>query len=158
MAHIVHQTILNDSSKDAVVQLYFESDGVSNDLVNQVLIDPTVPFSVYPYNNDNPNTTDYAFQPVVQKRQKLIVAKIWAELQDFSLTLAFQDANDSVVNQRIWSVGPYTRSALDFTYFGGIQDKTFPLDIATKIVGSTLGLSTPRSRGSVIVMVRKTYP
>lgn len=156
MSHIIHNTVLGDGTKDATVHIYFESDGVSPDLTNQVIINPTNLYFVYPYNNDNPNQQDIMYQPPMPLYRRITVNKIWAEVQDFTATLAFAN-NDIQMQQRIWTLTPGTRQTVDFSWFGGIQDKSQLQDILSKIVVTTQGLTTPRSRGSIIVNFRKSY-
>jgi hypothetical protein len=140
MAHIVTPTILVDSTKSAVVHLYIESDGLSNDLVNQIIVDPTL---------------DFVDSPL---KVQMAITQVWYSFGWFDAMLSFDDItlleSAGIPSTPSWLLTRDTIGYHDFRYFGGIKDKS-TIDGTGRIVLTTNGLTTPGSKGTMVLEIRK---
>lgn len=131
MANTVQKTILLQGNK-VLLHVYLQSDGVSGELVDEVLFDPQVD----------------AVPPIPPGRD-LNVEEIWYELSGFSGTFSFQGLTD----WPFWVLAPGTAIHHDWKHFGGIKDHT-PTNPTGRLLLNTSGFFNPGARGAFVLRIK----
>lgn len=138
MAHTVNIFKMFDGPSHVVLHCFLQSDGLSAELTNFVLLDPMVDLD-----------------PVMSHRQNLIVKQLWYEISGFTATFAF----DAPTPWPFWTLTPGVDSSHDWRFFGGIRDHasagTLGLDASGKLLISTQGLTAPTSCGAFVLWLEK---
>lgn len=138
MANIIQKRKTLDGSVVAF-HFYLESDGVTGELVDYTLIDPTIDLD-----------------PPMAPGRDLTIERIYAELQGFSAKLAFDGgANGQWV---AWVVGPGLAIKRDFKPISGIPDKSGGSGGPTasgKLRITTTGFLQASARGSLILQLHR---
>lgn len=132
MSQITITKIL-DGARNAVVHVFVTGDG-SGDLANEVLIDPA---------------TD--FDPPFPAKPELRIDRLWYDLVGFTGYLAFDYLTS---NTPIWSMSAGQANQPDFSWFGGLTDRSNPLDGLGKIKLTTTGLELG-DVGTLIISAKK---
>lgn len=134
MAQVTITKIL-DGTRSAVFHVYLVSDGISGDLTDEVLIDPT---------------TD--FDPELTSVPTLTIEQIWYDLTGFDARLEFDYlASDTGV----WAMSGGQASHVDFCHFGGLKDRSNELDGTGKLKLTTRGFASTDDAGTIVIKVRK---
>jgi hypothetical protein len=137
MAHTVQITKTQDGQSTSLFHIYLESDGVSPELTNFVVIDPST-FAV----------------PPSSEVDSLKIEQAWYELSGMTIRLKFGASVPS--NEfNIWGLTPGVSSYHDWRPFGGIQDRTNPNTSNGTVVIYTRGLVTSGSFATIVLKVRK---
>lgn len=139
MAHIINKQFLLDGPKNAILQVYLESDGVQSELSNFVLIDPTVDFADSA--TSAPNTI------------KLAVRQVWYNLSWFDALLSFENTPANIPS---WVLPRDSANYADFRYFGGLKDMS-NLDGTGRLLLSTSGFQPAGMIGSLVIEVAKVH-
>lgn len=137
MAHTVNKWLIMDGPSHVVLHVFIQSDGISADLDNYVLLDP--------------NTE---LDPVMPQRRDLTVKQIWSELSIFSARLAF----NATTPWPFWTLAPGGEVNKDWRFFGGIRDNSdspYGLDSDGKLLLSTEGLSDAAAQGGFVLWLQK---
>jgi hypothetical protein len=133
MPNTVNQTVFLDGSKLATVHLYIESDGVSGEMANQLVID---------MKND--------IQPIGSPTQATI-QQIWWGQSYYDARLSFQDT----VPVPFWVLPVGSDSHVDFRSIGGLKVPV-DLDGNANILLTTVGFAPAGSWGSYIIQLKKS--
>lgn len=133
MANTVTITTLVDGPRNAVFHVYMESDGVSGELVDLVIADPT---TLYPTGKARPSFT---------------IEEVWHSFAGFDAKLEF----DSVSDTPVWVLSQQTGNIQCFNKFGGLKDRSNALDGSGKLLLTTSGFTAAGDMGSLVVQVRK---
>lgn len=135
MANTITVTKLVESpSGNATFHVYLESDGVSGDLTDHVIVDSALDFV-----------------PALAKGENMVAWETWHELSGFSLQLAFKSLTGK---QPIWVLTPVANTN-EFHCFGGLADRT-GIDAQGKLVITTKGFTTTANIGAFVIRLRKT--
>ncbi len=127
------KTKLMEGRKKAIFHFYLESDGVSGELSNVILLDPTVDFN-----------------PAETSSSQYSVTKIWSSLSVFDGILKFNALEPYV----IWVLSPDNSTDVCFDHFGGLKDRSTAAHDG-KLLLSTNGFAPAGSAGVLIVEIRK---
>lgn len=133
MANTVLITKLLDGPKHAIVHVFLQSDGASGELVDEVLIDPT------------------QLTPTGAARPSFTIEEVWHSFSGFAGKVEF----DSVVDTSVWVFTENETVQTCFTEFGGLKDRSNPLDGSGKLLLSTVGFTAAGDMGSMVIKVRK---
>lgn len=137
MANTVNIRKLIDGPRHAVFHVFFRGDGVSGELVDQVIIDPMLDFT-----------------PKMIKGQHLSLVKVWYGLAGVDVRMGFKSSAQPGMLP-VWVVPAGTMSGhVNFNEFGGISDKS-GIDATGRLVISTTGLVSTADQGSLIIKVSK---
>lgn len=145
MTNTITRTLLVNGARSMLLHVYLESDGVTGELKNYVLVDPTVYDGVF---------TDKIIRPDM----KLTVTQIWHSLGWFDALLSFDD----LVPAPSWVCTRDSCNHIDFRHFGGIAQRYVDPDTAKatdrtgKILLSTNGFAPAGSMGTLIIEIRKS--
>lgn len=121
-------TKLSDGERSTVFHVSIEGDGLGD--MDEVVIDPA------DFGSPGPSLT---------------IEKLWYDLSGFSAALRFEYlASDTPV----WSMSEGNGTCLDFSHFGGLKDRSNPLDGSGKLKLSTSGLDLGE-KGSIVIKARK---
>lgn len=150
MSNRIVKTVIQNGTKNLILHVYLESDGVEGELTNYVLIDPIVDYPEISSGNPNPNYPTY-------KDIKPIVSQIWYGFSWFDALLAFDDLTPAPS----WNLARDAANYVDFRYFGGISDRI--IDPATKassdrtgkVLITTNGFAPLGSIGTMVIELRK---
>lgn len=137
MANKIQVMKIMDGDSHVTLHVYIESDGVSGDLVNQVILDPT---------------TDLT--PPMPSMQDLIVKQVWSGLANCSVTLAF----NATTPWAFWTLAPTAGVHYDWRFFGGIRDNSdapMGLDSTGELLISTNGFTTTSAKGAFVLWMEK---
>lgn len=134
MAHQLLVTKIQDGSSLATFQVFLKSDGYSGELTNFTIIDEK---DVTP---QLPHAPDFNLQ------------QCWYELSGCDATLAFRT---DVSTLPVWNLTPGVSSYHDWRLFGGLVDRTNPLNANGEIVISTNGFASAGSVVSLVLKLRK---
>ena len=134
MAHTIKPTLIINGSKVAVIHYYISSDGLSDDLSSEIILEPG------DLNGSETKPFNYT------------VNQIWSTLVGFQAMLGF----DSVEPQETWVLAPGGDSHVDFRCFGGLKDRTVDVDSTGALLLTTLGLQDPAAKGVVILEIKKS--
>lgn len=129
MSNIV-KTLVSDGPTKAIIQVYLESDGIEEELVDYVLLDPVLDFL-----------------PIADQ---ISILQIWYGLAGFSATLSFDDLTDFPS----WTLPGDNDGYYDFRYFGGLKDRS-GIDHTGKLLISTSGFSPQPKKGTIIIEIKK---
>lgn len=135
MANDITITKLIDGPRNAVLHIVIASDGSTGDLTNFTLIDPAFDFS-----------------PELPAKPIMTIEEIWYELAGFTARLQFNYLTKSTP---IWTLAGQASGHMDFTKFGGLKDRSNPLDANGKLTITTTGLATIGCQGTIVIKVRK---
>ena len=144
MSHKIIRTALVNGSKNLLLHVYLESDGVEGELTNHVLLDPEF--------YDPPFT-----QRPIQPKMKLVVSQVWWNFAWFDALLAF----DGVVPSPSWVLPRDQGPHVDFRHFGGIADRLVDPNTAVstdrtgKLLLSTSGFAEAGSIGTMVIEIKK---
>lgn len=131
--HTVNVTTLLDGPRHTILHVVIKSDGMSDDLSNEVIADPA-DFEDWPADNDRFFTLE----------------TIQAGLNGFSASLSFEYLVEGNLVQAI----PEFHSEFDYITIGGLKDRSPELDGTGKILLSTQGLDG-EDVGSFVIKLRK---
>ena len=106
MANQVIKTTLGNSNGKITLHIYLESDGNTGELVNCVLIDPTVFYPELTTAQD-------------QRANRHILTQVWHSFSWFDALLSFDD----LIPTPSWLLARDGENYTDFRYFGGISDR-----------------------------------
>ena len=138
MAHTVNIFKMLDGDSHVVLHCFMQSDGLSPELTNFVLLDPKLDVS-----------------PPMPRMQDFIVKQLWYEMAGVNTTLAF----DAPTPWPFWTLTPGVDSYHDWRSFGGIRDHsssaTLGLDSTGKLLISTRGLSQLGNGGAFVLYLEK---
>ena len=132
MANRVDITKLLDGPRHLIYHVYLQSDGASGDLDSFVIIDPA--------NVNMGDQTVFTIEDVT-----------WG-FNGFSANLHFEILVDDTL---IWVLPPSTGNYVDFKKYGGLKDRSDPLNATGKIFISTTGFVDAGDEGSLVIKVRK---
>lgn len=135
MANIKNITKLFDGVKHAVFHVFIQGDGNEGDINDLVLIDP---------HKD--------FDKIRRNRPNLTITEMWYSLSGFDAKLEFDYLTD---DSGVWSLAPGNGTHMCFDSFGGIKDRSNPLDGTGKLLLTTFGLLSANSCATIIIKVRK---
>lgn len=135
MAHTANITKILDGDRSAVFHVFIQGDGESQDFTKLTLIDPNEDLS-----------------PKLGRLPSLTVTELWYNLGGFDGKLEFDYLNDET---GIWALTQGNDSHQCFDVFGGIKDRSNPLDGTGKLILTTFGLLSATACGSIIIKVRK---
>jgi len=135
MAHKITITKLMDGPKNGVFHIFIESDGVSPDLIDYVLIDPAESFS-----------------PSFPNKPLITVESISYDLTGFD---SYLDFDYLISDTKLWSMSGGQSAMVDFGYLGGLKDRSNALDGTGKLQLTTSGLTAGKF-GSIIIRVKKS--
>lgn len=133
MSNIVQVTKLQDGPRFAVFHVYIKGDGISGDLVNAVLIDPTIDF-----------TPAKPGKPIIK------LHKLQYSLVNFQAQLDFSYLQQ---NNPAWVINNQDSNKVSFENIGGLKDNSPPLDGTGKLLISTTGLTN--TAGTLLITIRK---
>src|SRR3990167_2793773 len=130
MANTVNKTVLEQGSRYVLLHVYLASDGVTGELVDEVLID----------------TSDLIPE---MGAESLVIDEVWHELAGFNATLEF----DSIVDDPVWTLTPSGKHH-DFSKFGGLKDRS-GFDSTGRLLLSTTGFDSTADQGAFVLRLRK---
>jgi len=118
-----------------VLHVFMESDGVSGELEDYVLLAPA------------------DLEPPLTANPALRIQRIWYSFNQFDVTLKF----GGIVPMPIWVLARQTGTEFDFTRFGGISDYNTvpPADKNGQLLISTTGYGPLGAQGSLVFEFRK---
>lgn len=118
-----------------VLHVYMESDGVSGELEDYILLAPA------------------DLEPPLKPSPSLRIQRVWFSSVWFDLTLKF----GGIVPMPVWVLARDTGTEWDFTRFGGISDYNTvpPADKNGNLLISTNGFAAAGSQGSMVIEFRK---
>ena len=132
MPNIVNQKVFVDGPRRAIVHLYLESDGVSGEMKDQLVINTRT--DIVPVGQVTPVTID----------------QIWWSLSYFDARISIGD----VPNAPFWVLPVGGGGHADFRGFGGIKLPQ-SLDGTGMVLLSTNGFAPKDSWGSIILALKK---
>lgn len=135
MANKVSITKLLDGERSAIFHVYIQSDGVTGDMTDQVLIDPAT-----------------SFDPDLAAKPCLTITELWYDLSGFDARLEFDYL---VEDTAAWTLSGGNGIHMDFNCFGGLKDRSNVLDGTGKLMITTNGLTAAGDNGTIIIKVRK---
>ena len=126
---------LEEGPRNLVLHVFFESDGVSGELDNHVLLPPK------------------DFSPAQEAKPTLRIVQVWYALVWFDVVLKFGGIVPRPALVLARDHGPNQ----DFCHFGGIADTDTvpPSDNNGSLLVSTNGFAQAGSQGSLILALRK---
>lgn len=133
MPHTVKIIKELDGDRHLILRVFINGDGVSDDLIGQVIMDPR-------------STTS----PLLLAKPFATIEEIWFDLDGFNIRLYF----DSVIDPPAWTLSQGSSNYVDFRSMGGIADRS-GLDGTGKLLLSTFGLDTSYKQGTIIIKMRK---
>ena len=130
-------TKIAEGNAHIIIRVDLKSDGVTGELVNEVILSPS---DLVPSRPNN--------------RTAFRIMQAWYGLVWFDILLGY----GTVSPQTIWTISKDCDSHIDFRSFGGLMDyATYPPgDVSGKLWISTNGFGTPGSTGTLILELRKT--
>jgi len=132
MSHAITITKLMDGPRNAVFHVYIKGDGVSEDITDGVLVDPT-----------------QSFDPSQKSIPSITVEKILYNLVGFDAKLEF----DYLVSDTpLWALSGGQENKVCFKDWGGLKDRS-AIDGSGKLMVSTSGLID--GFGTMLIHVRK---
>ena len=132
MAQITVTKIL-DGPRNAVFHVSLAGNG-EGDITDGVVIDPAT-----------------SFDPALPANPTLTIYRLWYDLTGFSARLEF----DYLVSDTpAWAMSGDQGVCLDFTFFGGLKDRSGAMDGSGKLTVTTSGLSEG-DFGTFVVHVHK---
>ena len=134
MANTVKVTKIGEGPNHAVFHVFLRSDGASGNLSYVAIVDPAV-----------------NLLPVLGHTPTLTIMEIWYELLNFGLRMDF----GSITPTPVWTLGDATSNHVCFDKFGGLKDRSPPLDGNGQLLISTSGFTTTAAQGSFVVRLRK---
>lgn len=135
MANTANITKIVDGDRIAVFHVFIRGDGASGDFSKQVLIDPSADLC-----------------PSPGRKPSLTIMELWTSLSGFSAILEFDYLNDET---GAWAIPADHSEQICFDHFGGIKDRSNPLDGTGKLLLTTFGLLDASDCGTLIIKVRK---
>ena len=124
---VVITEILN-GKRNLILHIYVRGD---SDISNEVIVDPV----------------NYG---LTGANRFFTIDSIQSGLSGFSASLKFEYLADDTL---IWAIPEYD-TCFDFTDYGGLKDRSNPLDGTGKVLLSTRGLSSG-DEGSIVLRLRK---
>ena len=124
MANLVQIWKMMDGDSHVTLHCFLRGDPADAELTNYVLLDPF---------------TDLT--PPMPRKQNLILKQIWYELNNFSITLAFEEQDGS---WPFWTLNSGASLHHDWRFFGGIRDRSAAVQgmVSTgRLLMSTVGLT-----------------
>lgn len=135
MSHTISITKLLDGPRSAVFHVYLRCDGATGELADEILIDPSQDFS-----------------PALDSKPTLTIEKISYDLSGFNARLEF----DYLVSDTgVWAMSGGHYGEVDLCAFGGLRDRSNPLDGTGNLLLSTDGFTSTGDAGAIIIKVRK---
>ena len=127
-------TKILDGSRNAVFHVSITGDA-SGDLSDEIIIDPAVDFD-----------------PALRAKPTLSVEKLWYDLAGFTAQLEYDYLESDTP---VWSMSDGDGVHVDFSCFGGIADRSNPLDGRGKLKITTTGLGVG-DVGTIVIMAKKS--
>jgi hypothetical protein len=146
MANTLNVDIISEGFKKAVVRFYFESDGTEGEWVNKPIFDPSNDFIVPMQQGVNTDAN-----PAVAKVPQISILKAWCSASWFDITLSF----NSMTPSPELVIARDTDFDLDFTYFGGVKDRSGPVITDGILLISTKDFAPAGSNGFMVLELRK---
>lgn len=103
MANTVNRLKIMDGPSHVTLHTFLQSDGYTGELKNYVLLDPAVDL-----------------QPLMPKRQDLLLKQVWYELGGFTVTFSFNATSPWPA----WTLTPGASLRHDWRFFGGLKDNS----------------------------------
>lgn len=135
MANDINITKLIDGPRNAVFHITLFSDGQTGDLTNFTIIDPA-----------------FDFNPELPAKPIMTIEELWYEFAGFTARLQFNYLTKSTP---VWTISGSASARVCFDDFGGIKDRSNPLDGNGKLTITTNGFNSTGCQGTIIVKVRK---
>ena len=132
--NIVNTKVLLNGPRNAVVSVYFRSDGASGELENYTLVDPEVTLGM-------------------AKKSRLMLLHVAYNFAGFDGVLEF--ASGGVTPNFKWVLSESANYPLDLSVFGGLIDDS-GLDGQSKLQISTTGFTASTDQGSLILVLKTT--
>ena len=132
MAQIV-KTVIHDGPRNAVLHVSFVGDG-GGDLTDEVLLDPA------------------AFDPPLPSRPALRICQLWYDFTGFD---AYLEYDYLFSDTPIWTLSGGQGTEICFEKFGGLTDRSNPLDGSGKLMVTTSGLEVG-DFGTLVLGVEKS--
>jgi len=126
-------TKLQDGPRNAVFHISFVADGMG-DLTDEVLIDPAT-----------------SFDPAYPNSPTITIDKLWYDFTGFDARLEFDYLTGDTP---VWSMSGFQANYVDFSHFGGLKDRSNPLDGQGKLKITTSDLELG-DFGTLVIKVRK---
>ena len=141
MANHVIKTILQNGSKNFIMHIYMESDGIQGEFDNYPILDPSA---------------DYP-EDLKSRNPRPVVRQIWHSFGWFDGLLKFDD----LVPAPSWFLQRDGSNYSDFRYFGGLKERyEFPdnkdsSERTGKVLLSTKGFAPLGSVGTMVIEIWK---
>lgn len=133
MSHTVTVTKIMDGARNAVFHVYIKGDGVSSDLTDSVIIDPTL-----------------SFDPAKKSKPTITVEKMLYNLVGFDAQIEFDYLLDDTP---LWALSGGQENKVCFKDWGGLKDRSGEIDGSGKLMINTSGLVD--GFGTILIHVRK---
>ena len=131
MANTVTIRTLIDGPRQSVLHVYLKSDGMSGDIVDQVVVD---------------------ISALNSRAVKTTLEEVWYNLVGFDALLEFDSPTDTTA----WKLSSGTDNHQDFRSFGGIKDSNESTSTGDVLI-TTNGMTTTSDEGTIILKVRKDF-
>jgi len=133
MANTVQITKTLDGDRGIVFHVFIQSDGVTGDLSDVVLIDPT---TLVPPTDSSPSLT---------------IEELWYDLSGFNAVLSFDDL---VEGTPVWALSQGNHSHVELRTIGGLKDRSSQ-DGNGNLQITTYGLQSVGDAGVIVIKARK---
>ena len=134
MAHKIVITKILPGNFRSQFHVFLESDGASEELTDQVLVDPVSDLGI-------------------PASSKIVIEMVTYNFSGFDGRLEFD--NGLVADNMMWVLPSNSDNHIDFNPWGGLKD--FPgLDGSGAIQLTTTGFGTAGAQGSILLMVRNS--
>lgn len=131
MAHTINITKLNDG-RNVVVHVYLKCDGVTGEVVDQIIVDPA------------------DLTPVKSAAPFLSLDEIWWDFTGFGVRFEY----NSIPDTPVWTASAGNGNHACFDSFGGLADRS-GLDGAGALQITTFGFDNTAKEGSFVVRLTK---
>ena len=126
-------TKIHDGARNAVYHVFIKGDG-TGDLSDEVIVDPA---------------TD--FDPAYPAKPTLTLDDLHYDLTGFDGSLSF---NELVTGTPLWAMSGGQFAHVCLGDFGGLKDRSSPMDANGKLMLSTTGLGAG-DKGVIVLQLRK---
>ena len=132
MAHTINITTVNDGPKNVVVHVYLKCDGVTGEIVDQIIVDPAL------------------LVPSRSAKPFLSLDEIWWDFTGFGVRFEY----NSIPDTPVWTASAGNGSHVCFEDFGGLADRS-GLDGAGALRITTFGFDNAAKEGTFVVKLTK---